>query len=76
MYILSSLSIRVLFHIPGFCMNHISIKHNTQSGTYRYVYMYCIRGLFGGDFNLVVWQIFIGLPNLNPAVLTLTHEMN
>ena len=35
-----------------------------------------IRGLFGGDFNLVVWWIFIGLPNLNHAVLTRTHEMN
>ena len=38
--------------------------------------MYCIRGLFGCAFNLAVWQIFIGLPNLNHAVLTRTHEMN
>ena len=37
---------------------------------------YHIRGLFGGDFNLVVWRIFIGSPNLNYAVLTPTHEMN
>ena len=26
--------------------------------------LYCIRGLFGGDFNLPIWQIFIGSPNL------------
>ena len=37
---------------------------------------YHIRGLFGGDFNLAVWRIFIGLPNLNYAILTRTHEMN
>ena len=37
---------------------------------------YRICGLFGSDFNLAVWQIFIGLPNLNHAVLTRTHEMN
>ena len=37
---------------------------------------YRIRSLFGGDFNLVVWQIFIGLPNLNRAILTCTHKMN
>ena len=35
-----------------------------------------IRDLFGGDFNLAVWQIFIGWSNLNYAVLTPTHEMN
>ena len=29
---------------------------------------YRIRGLFGGDFNLAVWQIFIGSPNLNHAI--------
>ena len=39
-------------------------------------YTYHIHGLFGGDFNLAVWQIFIGSPNLNHAVLTRTHEMN
>ena len=44
-----------------YCMNHL---------TYR------IRGLFGSDFNLAVWQIFVGSPNLNHAVLTCTHEMN
>ena len=37
---------------------------------------YRIHGLFGGDFNLAVWQIFIGSPNLNHAVLTCTHKMN
>ena len=37
--------------------------------------IYRIRGLFGGDFNLVVWQIFIGSPNLNHAILTCTHKM-
>ena len=37
---------------------------------------YRICGLFGGDFNSAVWQIFIGSPNLNHAVLTRTHEMN
>ena len=38
--------------------------------------MYCIRGLFGGDFNLAVRRIFISSPNLNHAVLTRIHEMN
>ena len=38
--------------------------------------LYRVRGSFGGDFNLVVWQIFIGSPNLNHAVLTRTHKMN
>ena len=37
---------------------------------------YCIRGLFGSHFNLAVWQIFIGLPNLNHIVLTRTYEIN
>ena len=41
-----------------------------------YLCMYHIRGLFGSDFNLVVWQIFIGSLNLNYAILTFTHEMN
>ena len=40
------------------------------------IIVYRIRGLFGGDFNLVVWRIFIGSPNLNHAVLTCTHKMN
>ena len=31
--------------------------------------LYHIRGLFGGDFNLVVWQIFVGSPNLNYAIV-------
>ena len=35
-----------------------------------------ISGLFGGNFNLAVWRIFIRLPNLNHAVLTCTHKMN
>ena len=38
--------------------------------------IYHICGLLGGDFNLAVWQIFIGLPNLNYAILTPTHEMS
>ena len=33
-------------------------------GTY-----YRIRGLFGGDFNLAVWQITSESPNLNRAIL-------
>ena len=32
--------------------------------------------LFGSDFNLAVWRICIGLPNLNHAVLTHTYKMN
>ena len=39
-------------------------------------WIYCISGLIGGDFNLAVWLIFIGLPNLNHAILTRTHIMN
>ena len=35
---------------------------------------YHIRGLFGGDFNLAAWQIFIGSPNLNPAILAHTRN--
>ena len=38
--------------------------------------IYCIHGLFGSDFNLAVWQIFIGPTNLNYTVLTPTHKMN
>ena len=41
-----------------------------------YVSIYRIHGLFGGDFNWVVWQIFIDSQNLNYAILTPTHEMN
>ena len=37
---------------------------------------YRIRGLFGGDFNLGVWRIFIWSPNLNHTILSRTHEMN
>ena len=36
-------------------------------------YVYCIRGLLGSDLNLAVWQIFIGLPNLNNAILKSVH---
>ena len=50
------------------------------------LYMYCIvqnfvggkyrmHGLFGGDFNLAVWQIFIGSPNLSCTIVTPTHEI-
>ena len=38
--------------------------------------MYRIHGLFGGNFNLAVWRIFIDLPNLNHTILTHIHEMN
>ena len=38
--------------------------------------IYRICGLFGSDFNLAVGQIFIGLPNINHAILTPIHEMN
>ena len=30
---------------------------------------YHIRGLFGGEFNLAVWQIKIKLPNLKHTIL-------
>ena len=36
---------------------------------YVCTYVYRIRGLFGGDFNLVVWPITSELPNLNRAIL-------
>jgi len=32
---------------------------------------YHIYGIFGSEFNLVVWQIFDGLPNLNCVILKL-----
>ena len=38
--------------------------------------LYHIWGLFGDDFNLLVWRIFIGLPNLNYTILTPSHEIN
>ena len=42
----------------SFVLKNIKIAYNK----------YRIRGLFGGHFNLVVWQIFIGSPNLNYAI--------
>ena len=36
--------------------------------------MYHIRGLFGGDFNLVVWQITSESPNLSCAILFKTSH--
>ena len=51
---------------------HDTIQHLTND----IIMSYHIHGLFGGDFNLAVWQIFIGSPNLNHAVLPRTHEMN
>ena len=47
-----------------------------QTIPYTPIEVYRICGLFGGDFNVAVCQIFIGSPNLNHAVLTRTHEMN
>ena len=29
--------------------------------------IYCVRSSIGGDFNLVVWQFFVHLLNLNNA---------
>ena len=31
--------------------------------------LYHIRGLFGGDFNLAVWQITSESPNLSRVIL-------
>ena len=28
---------------------------------------YCVRSLFGGDFNLAAWRFFVRPPNLNDA---------
>ena len=53
----------------------LAIYANNEQCTRSYI-LYRIRGLFGSDFNLAVWQIFIGLPNLNHVILTRTHEMN
>ena len=49
----------------------------TQSFTfdciyYVCVYVYRIRGLFGDDFNLAVWQITSESPNLSHAILKVT----
>ena len=64
-------------HIYACIHTHIIIYTTyTHKIVYIYSNLYRIRGLFGGDFNLAVWQIFIGLPNLNHAVLTRTHKMN
>ena len=54
-------------------MQHQSDDTVTYSPQHK---VYRIHGLFGGDFNLAVWRIFIGSPNLNHAVLTHTHKMN
>ena len=50
--------------------------NNAYKMNSKYVSTYCICGLFGNDFNLAVWQIFNGSPNLNHAIVTHTHEMN
>ena len=47
----------------------ISCKRHQVTCKINYIYYlftimimtYRIRGLFGGDFNLAIWQIFIGL---------------
>ena len=58
---------------------HLSICMFVCMDDYTYVYFYdqysymhnifYICGLFGGYFNFSVWQIFIGLPNLNYFIL-------
>ena len=35
---------------------------------FMYACIYRIHGLFGSDFNLAVWQMFIGSPNLNHTI--------
>ena len=61
------------FHgFRGFVEECESFSHQSLLAIYRM----CVRGLFGSDFNLAVWQIFIGSPNLNYAILTPTHKMN
>ena len=35
--------------------------------------MYHMCGLFGSDYNLAVWHIFISLPNLNYAVFKIIN---
>ena len=63
-------SIRMLW----VCSKSVFKEYCKKDLTVKMIYHIC--GLFGGDFNLAVWQIFIGSPNLNHAVLTRTHEMN
>ena len=76
-----SLKIVTLFQIR-ILYNQFLIDRDSFRGIVGYFYdvalgqIYRIRGLFGGGFNLAVWQIFIGSPNLNHAVLPRTHEMN
>ena len=35
--------------------------------------LYCIRGTFGGDFNLVIWRIWFQSLNLMYAKSTYNH---
>ena len=37
--------------------------------------IYRIRGLFGGDFNLAVWQIISESPNLSRAILKVIFKI-
>ena len=39
--------------------------------THACSYSYRISSLFGGGFNLAVWQVFICPPNLNDANIAL-----
>ena len=67
----------LLYSVTVFIYNGIVMKISKgENFTAKAYQIYRTRGLFGGDFNLAVWQIFIGSPNFNHTVLTLTHEMN
>ena len=37
--------------------------------------VYCIRGLFGSDFNLAVWRITSESSNLSPVILKVIFKI-
>ena len=51
-------------------MIETTISNNYLNLTYI-IMRYRIRSLFGGDFNLAVWQFFVCLPNLNSTNIVL-----
>ena len=61
-----------LLHCDKLLTMWLKLKHSLM----HIILTYRIRDLFGSDFNMAVWRIFIGSPNLNHAVLSRTYEMN
>ena len=48
-------------------MKMINLQYKTAKYSVAYHKIYRIHGVFGSDFNLVVWRFFVHSPNLNNA---------